>query len=76
MVLSGGVWQNMILLKKVYDLLAKDKFNVYTHREVPTNDGGISLGQAVIGYHRLIDFESPLDEITEKQPTAEKFLGV
>jgi hydrogenase maturation protein HypF len=47
-VLSGGVWQNMTLLTKSLDLLKKDQFIVYTHRQVPTNDGGIALGQAAI----------------------------
>ena len=68
--LSGGVWQNMTLLKKVYNLLVEDQFEVYIHRAVPTNDGGISLGQAIIGYHRLINFEGPLYKIAEinRQP--------
>ncbi|MBN8658645.1 MAG: carbamoyltransferase HypF, partial [Anaerolineae bacterium] len=45
-VLSGGVWQNMTLLQKTISLLRKDGFEIYIHREVPTNDGGLSLGQA------------------------------
>ena len=51
-VLSGGVWQNMTLLAKSLDLLKKDQFIVYTHRQVPTNDGGIALGQAAIAAYR------------------------
>jgi len=46
--LSGGVFQNLLLLDRTYRLLKKNKFKVYTHHKVPTNDGGISLGQAVI----------------------------
>jgi len=46
--LSGGVWQNMILLDKTTQLLLKGGFTVYTHGRVPSNDGGLSLGQAVI----------------------------
>jgi hydrogenase maturation protein HypF len=46
--LSGGVWQNVTLLGKTLDRLAADNFVVYTHRLVPPNDGGLSLGQAVI----------------------------
>jgi hydrogenase maturation protein HypF len=46
--LSGGVFQNMFLLNRIYDLLKSKDFNVYTHQRVPTNDGGIALGQAVI----------------------------
>ena len=48
-VLSGGVWQNMTLLEKTYTLLIKDAFNVLVHHNIPTNDGGISTGQAIIG---------------------------
>jgi hydrogenase maturation protein HypF len=46
--LSGGVFQNRLLPKKTADLLQSNGFQVFTHRQVPTNDGGISLGQAVI----------------------------
>jgi hydrogenase maturation protein HypF len=52
-VLSGGVWQNMALLGKVVRLLREAKFHVYIHRQVPANDGGISLGQAVVAGYRL-----------------------
>lgn len=51
--LSGGVFQNMFLLDKTHELLTKSKFKVYTHHKVPPNDGGISLGQAVIANHRI-----------------------
>jgi hydrogenase maturation protein HypF len=46
--LSGGVFQNRLLLKKAIALLESKGFEVYTHRQVPCNDGGISLGQVVI----------------------------
>jgi hydrogenase maturation protein HypF len=52
-VLSGGVWQNITLLGRTLSLLDSEGFSVYIHREVPTNDGGISLGQAVIAAQRL-----------------------
>ena len=45
--LSGGVFQNSILLQGMSQALAKKAFSVYSHTRVPTNDGGISLGQAV-----------------------------
>ena len=45
--LSGGVWQNMLLLSKTTRLLQADGFTVLVHRRTPTNDGCISLGQAV-----------------------------
>ena len=46
--LSGGVFQNRLLLRKTVSLLEDKELKVLTHRQVPTNDGGISLGQAVI----------------------------
>jgi hydrogenase maturation protein HypF len=51
--LSGGVWQNITLLRRTLSLLRGDGFVVYIHHEVPTNDGGLSLGQAVIAAKRL-----------------------
>lgn len=46
--LSGGVFQNRLLLRLTKSSLQKEGFNVLVHRLVPCNDGGISLGQAVI----------------------------
>ena len=46
--LSGGVWQNMTLLARTLSLLQNDGFTIYIHRQVPTNDGGLALGQATI----------------------------
>lgn len=47
-VLSGGVFQNRLLIQKVPSYLQAEKFNIFTHHQVPTNDNGISLGQAVV----------------------------
>ncbi len=47
-VLSGGVWQNCKLLSKTITLLTHAGLNVFTHQLVPTNDGGIALGQTMI----------------------------
>jgi len=47
-VLSGGVFMNIYLLTRLHNLLENSGFTVYTHRQVPANDGGIALGQAVI----------------------------
>lgn len=52
-VLSGGVFQNMFLLGHACRLLKSEGVKVFTHRRVPTNDGGISFGQAVIANARL-----------------------
>ncbi len=46
--LSGGVFQNRLLLKLATSALHKEGFTVLTHHLVSCNDGGISLGQAVI----------------------------
>jgi hydrogenase maturation protein HypF len=46
--LSGGVFQNSILLAGLKKALEKQGVVVLTHEKVPTNDGGIALGQAVI----------------------------
>ena len=53
--LSGGVFQNFWLLSKIKTWLEERGFEVFVHHQVPTNDGGISLGQAVIGLRRLKD---------------------
>ena len=46
--LSGGTFQNVYLLERTIAGLRREGFRVYTHALVPPNDGGISLGQAVI----------------------------
>ncbi|MBN1367009.1 MAG: carbamoyltransferase HypF [Dehalococcoidales bacterium] len=46
--LSGGVFQNRLLHRLTLSALQKEGFKVFTHHLVPCNDGGISLGQAVI----------------------------
>jgi hydrogenase maturation protein HypF len=51
--LSGGVWQNMTLLRKTTQLLYSDGFEPLIHHRVPTNDGGISLGQTLIAASML-----------------------
>ncbi|MGB9181688.1 MAG: carbamoyltransferase HypF [Pyrinomonadaceae bacterium] len=52
-VLSGGVFLNTFLLENVCRMLKADNFEVYTHSRVPTNDGGISFGQAVVANAHL-----------------------
>jgi hydrogenase maturation protein HypF len=52
--LSGGVWQNLFLLSRTIKTLSYNGFQVLTHQQVPPNDGGVSLGQAVTAYHRFI----------------------
>jgi hydrogenase maturation protein HypF len=47
--LSGGTFQNFTLLSETVALLRRSGFQTFLHSQVPPNDGGISLGQAVIG---------------------------
>lgn len=50
-VFSGGVCQNMTLLKLLYQNLEAD-FSIYINEKVPPNDGGISFGQAAIALYK------------------------
>ncbi|MBI4222052.1 MAG: carbamoyltransferase HypF [Planctomycetes bacterium] len=52
-VLSGGVFQNNFLLSRLVKKLKLHGFTLYSHKKVPCNDGGLSLGQAVIVGERL-----------------------
>jgi hydrogenase maturation protein HypF len=51
--LSGGVWQNMALLKRTVRGLHTEGFDVLIHHQIPANDGGLSLGQAMVGAAKL-----------------------
>jgi hydrogenase maturation protein HypF len=53
--LSGGTFQNMYLLEHSVNGLRERGFEVFLHAKVPPNDGGISLGQAVIANRALAD---------------------
>ncbi|MDR5588491.1 carbamoyltransferase HypF [Clostridium aquiflavi] len=46
--LSGGVFQNPILLEGLYIKLKDDNFNILTHKIIPCNDSGLSIGQIII----------------------------
>jgi hydrogenase maturation protein HypF len=53
--LSGGCFQNKILLEEVVGRLQAENFTIFTHAQVPAHDGGLALGQAVVGAAQLID---------------------
>jgi hydrogenase maturation protein HypF len=59
-VLSGGVFQNELLLADLRPLLENENLQVWTNHSVPPNDGGISLGQAAIAaFHMDAAEEAP-----------------
>jgi hydrogenase maturation protein HypF len=51
--LSGGVWQNQVLLDLARTELIQNNFIVYTHQKTPANDGGLALGQAVVAGFKI-----------------------
>jgi hydrogenase maturation protein HypF len=60
-VLSGGVFQNKLLSEGVFTLLSGLGFQVFTHRLVPPNDGGLALGQAIIAGRSVTDVSCGTD---------------
>jgi hydrogenase maturation protein HypF len=52
-VLSGGCFQNRFLVNRLCHRLAREDLKFYLHHQVPPNDGGLSLGQAIIAGRAL-----------------------
>jgi len=46
--LSGGVYQNVLFFERIVARLQAERFTLLTHSDVPTNDGGLALGQVLI----------------------------
>lgn len=57
--LSGGCFQNKLLLEELVQLLESDGLSCLLHAKVPTNDGGLALGQAAIAAARHIERSNP-----------------
>ena len=67
-VLSGGVFQNELLMEDLKSLLANEPLQMWTNHAVPPNDGGISLGQAALAAFGQFDTIQQPDEHTS-EPT-------
>ena len=57
-VLSGGVFQNKYILARLETKLRQMNYQVFAHERVPTNDGGVALGQLVVAASRRANKES------------------
>ncbi|HEX5703955.1 MAG TPA: carbamoyltransferase HypF [Pyrinomonadaceae bacterium] len=65
--LSGGCFQNKLLLEELVRLLNADGLSCLLHAKVPTNDGGLALGQAAIAAARHIERSHPADLQSDSQ---------
>ncbi len=61
-VLTGGCFQNRYLLERSIQRLTDSGFKPYWHQRIPTNDGGISLGQVMAASRMPVRCEVPLEE--------------
>jgi hydrogenase maturation protein HypF len=65
-VLSGGVFQNELLLEDLKSMLTEGSLQVWTNHAVPPNDGGISLGQAALAaFGRFDTIQLPSEHTSE-----------
>ena len=66
LVLSGGVFQNRLLAQRVSSLLRKAGFSVYEPLLVPSNDGGLALGQAWVVLNRVLPAATRISNIKRR----------
>jgi hydrogenase maturation protein HypF len=66
-VLSGGVMQNDLLIADIRNALVPTSLQLWTNRQVPPNDGGICLGQAVLGAFALSGSSSGSSSLPQRQ---------
>ncbi|WP_025690874.1 carbamoyltransferase HypF [Paenibacillus zanthoxyli] len=66
--LSGGVFQNRLLLAFTVDELERSGFRVWLHSKVPANDGGLSLGQAAIALGKYLTWEGMQESCVWQYP--------
>lgn len=67
-VLTGGCFQNKYLTERALERLQQEGFQVFINRQVPSGDGGLSLGQAVVGGHlwlAKINYEEAVDKASQ-----------
>jgi hydrogenase maturation protein HypF len=65
-VLSGGIFQNELLLEDLKSLTTEKTLHLWTNHEVPPNDGGISLGQAALAaFNRFDTADKSSKQVTE-----------
>jgi hypothetical protein len=65
--LTGGVFQNKIFFEHVAISLREEGFRVISHRRVPANDGGLSLGQAAIAAARALKASSRVVPVSNQR---------
>lgn len=54
-ILSGGSFQNDYLSREIQNKLKEEKFQVYTHQNIPCHDGGLAIGQLLIAAHKIAE---------------------